>query len=117
MKLSILTYLVYQFRRCIPLWMHALRLKQLTKTSIRKDLLKFAIIFSQMLNRVGISFDTIRELIEIAATELNSSREEIITSPDIHSKIAAQEDLDGNMLEVLYLFVIAAKVSEPNIYV
>ena len=36
------------FSRSISLWRHALRLRQAAKTSVVKDLLRFAQVFSQM---------------------------------------------------------------------
>ena len=60
---------------------------------------------------IGIAFETICQLIEMATVELKNSKNNLFDATDIHAKIAAQEELDGNMRVVLYLFVIAAKVA------
>lgn len=87
-------------------------LKKDTSTSIRKDLLRFALVFCQMLKAaVAVPFDTLCDLLEIVVGELRSNKAKLDEATDQSSKKDAQDELDENILRVLYLVVIADKVS------
>lgn len=67
-----------RFDRCIELWLHALDLRQQNNTSVVKDLLRFAQVFSQMLH-VGVEV-TIQHVIKVLAAsvlELQRNKEKI----------------------------------------
>lgn len=103
-----------RFDRCLALWLHALRLKKQTSVTIRKDLLRFALVFGKMLH-VGavVPFEVIFEVIEIASLELRANKLSIIEASEPSSKLNAFEESDDNMLKILYLLVIATKVYCP----
>ncbi|XP_043223014.1 protein fem-1 homolog B-like isoform X2 [Amphibalanus amphitrite] len=100
-----------RFDRCLELWQRALTLKQATRTSAAKDLLRFAQVFSQMVF-VGVSF-SFSCLVQVLAScvqeiELNLSK---IASPGPKDDPAAlQDELEGNMTTVLYMLMIANRL-------
>lgn len=84
------------FDRCLQLWLHALRLRSAARLPLRKDLLRFAQVFSQMLH-VGVEVPpgAVAQILSAAIHELESG-------PD--------EDNDANLLTALYLLVVVAKL-------
>jgi hypothetical protein len=71
-----------RFDRCIDLWLHALKLRQLNNTSIVTDLLRFAQVFSQMIH-VGVDLDFSQVLNVLEASVIELSRNKIkIQNPD-----------------------------------
>jgi Fem-1 family protein b len=100
-----------RFDRCLQLWLHALRLRTLNCVSIKKDLLRFAQVFSQIIN-IGqeLPFDTLTEVIMTVINELKRNKESLDKCSDEITKEATQEELDDNLHTVLYLLVIVTKV-------
>lgn len=83
----------------------------MNSVSIKKDLLRFAQVFSQILN-IGhqLPFDFLSEIIETAIKELKRNKEAFEQCSEQVSKEAIQEELDDNLHTVLYLIVIVTKV-------
>ncbi|CAG0890426.1 unnamed protein product [Darwinula stevensoni] len=107
-----------QFERCIALWAHALKLRQKIYSSVMKDLLRFAQVFSQMLH-VGVELTSGHVLSVLSAgvdeLERNHQRLHSLTSnaEDINEAMASDE-LESNMHTVLYLLVIAGQLKFPE---
>ncbi|XP_013788566.1 protein fem-1 homolog B-like [Limulus polyphemus] len=100
-----------RFDRCIQLWQHALRLRhQSHVTGVRKDLLRFAQVFSQMLHiGVEISIEQVEEVLDIAVRELERNVENL-KSCEKNMQAQYLEELDDNIHTVLYLLVITTKL-------
>ncbi|XP_064474971.1 protein fem-1 homolog B-like [Ornithodoros turicata] len=83
------------FDRCLQLWLHALRLRAGSRLPLRKDLLRFAQVFSQMLH-VGVEVPpfAVIQIVSAAVKELE----------------AGGEDLEANLYTALYLLVIVTKL-------
>ncbi|CAN8029255.1 unnamed protein product [Ixodes persulcatus] len=79
------------FDRCLLLWLHALRLRAAARLPLRKDLLRFAQLFGQMLH-VGVEVPP-----AAMAQTLSACLRELEAGP--------QEDQDANLLTCLYLLV------------
>lgn len=77
-----------RFDRCIDLWLHALKLRQLNDISIVTDLLRFAQVFSQMIH-VGVDLDIsqVINVLDASVTELNRNKAKI-QKPD------SKDDID-----------------------
>jgi len=77
-----------RFDRCIDLWLHALKLRQLNDISIVTDLLRFAQVFSQMIH-VGVDLDIsqVINVLEASVMELNRNKTKI-QNPD------SKDDID-----------------------
>ncbi|CAG2111662.1 unnamed protein product, partial [Medioppia subpectinata] len=100
-----------RFDRCLQLWLHAMRLRTLNTVSIKKDLLRFAQVFSQIINiRHDLPFDSLNEVMETAFNELKRNKETLIKCCDQSSIDIIQEELDDNIHTVLYLIVIVTKI-------
>lgn len=84
------------FDRCLQLWLHALRLRSAARLSLRKDLLRFAQVFSQMIH-VGVEVPpgAVAQILSAAIHELEAGND---------------EDNDANMLTSLYLLVVVSKL-------
>merc|ERR1711860_85660 len=68
------------FDRCIALWIHALKLRQATKAAmVNRDLLRFAQVFSQILQIGGIplKFEDIFEVIQACVVEFDFIRKKL----------------------------------------
>lgn len=77
-----------RFDRCIDLWLHALKLRQLNDISIVTDLLRFAQVFSQMIHvGVDLDFSQVINVLEASITELNRNKIKI-QNPD------SKDDID-----------------------
>lgn len=99
-----------RFDRCIALWMHALRLRQNNGMSVMKDLLRFAQVFSQMFHvGVDVLFDCVREVLERAVLDIERSQNKILALPE-EERENLQEELDSNILTVLYLLILITKL-------
>lgn len=99
-----------RFDRCIALWMHALRLRQNNGMSVMKDLLRFAQVFSQMFHvGVDVSFDCVREVLERAVLDIERSQNKLLSLPE-DERDNLQEELDSNILTVLYLLILITKL-------
>ncbi|KAH7963270.1 hypothetical protein HPB52_020409 [Rhipicephalus sanguineus] len=84
------------FDRCLQLWLHALRLRSAARLPLRKDLLRFAQVFSQMLH-IGVEVPpgAVAQILSASIHELESG---------------SDEDNDANMLTSLYLLVVVGKL-------
>lgn len=62
-----------RFDRCIDLWLHAVKLKQLNQVTIVKDLLRFAQVFSQMLHvGIEVTYLNVVSILSVAILELET---------------------------------------------
>ena len=100
-----------RFDRCLELWLHAMRLRIMNSVSIKKDLLRFAQVFSQIIN-IGhqLLFAALTEVMETAIKELKRNKQSLDQCLEKASKEAIQEEMDDNLHTVLYLIVIVTKV-------
>ncbi|CAC5398415.1 FEM1B [Mytilus coruscus] len=94
-----------RFSRCIELWFHALKLRQKNKSSVSKDLLRFAQVFSQMIH-VGekLAIAIVAQVFEKAVDELVFDSEKL--KLDVEN-VTAKELFQINIHTSLYLLVIA----------
>lgn len=114
---------VGRFDRCISLWMHALNLRHQNEVSLRKDLLRFAQVFSQMIHmNENLPFQHVESVLEIAVLELERNLSGV-ASGDSDTVESALEELEDNIHTVLYLLVITTKLikkcskeQQQNIY-
>lgn len=111
------------FDRCVQLWLRALKLKhEQPGTSLVKDVLRFAQVFSQMIHLgVDIHFDSFLAVMEATASEIEANLKALETKPEdqVDDPEAISDDLESNMLTFLYLVVIFSKLgahSEMNIF-
>lgn len=71
-----------RFDRCIDLWLHALKLRQLNNIAIYTDLLRFAQVFSQMIHvGVDLELSQVTNVLEASVTELSRNKAKI-QNPD-----------------------------------
>ncbi|RWS08324.1 Protein fem-1-like protein [Dinothrombium tinctorium] len=99
-----------RFDRCLYLWLHALKLRNMICISIRKDLLRFAQVFSQMFHvGVEVPFNVLFEVLEIAVQELRKNNQSLFNTTEEGLKEGLQEEVDDNIHTILYLLVIATK--------
>ncbi|RWS29575.1 Protein fem-1-like protein [Leptotrombidium deliense] len=99
-----------RFDRCLELWLHALKLRKMIGISIRKDLLRFAQVFSQMFHvGVEVPFQILFDVLEIAVQELRNNNQSLFNTTEESLKEGLQEEVDDNIHTILYLLVIATK--------
>lgn len=102
-----------RFDRCLQLWMHALRLKQLNKVCVMKDLLRFAQVFSQMLHvGVQLEFDAVHEVLGATVIELKRNQEKIQCPGPKDDVETIKDEMESNMITALYLIMIAMCVAK-----
>lgn len=100
-----------RFDRCIELWLHALHLRQLTKVSVVKDLLRFAQVFSQMIHvGVDLTFSQVEDVLAACVLELERNKEKIANPGPKDDVEQVMEELEGNVTTVLYILVIITKL-------
>uniref|UniRef100_T1JE69 Protein fem-1 homolog B n=1 Tax=Strigamia maritima TaxID=126957 RepID=T1JE69_STRMM len=112
-----------KFDRCIELWMHALRLRQNSRLSVAKDLLRFVQVFCQMIHvGVDLPFEFLSEVLERGVLELERNQIKLPTIYD-SEKETLRDEMDGNILTILYLLILvtklvkkASKQEETHIY-
>lgn len=93
-----------KFDRCIKLWRHALELRQY-KTSVAKDLLRFAQVFSQMVFlKYKLESSDIECILKHAIIELRLDMERYQSSSD--DKELHMEIYQSNIHTCLYLLII-----------
>ncbi|XP_076259680.1 protein fem-1 homolog B isoform X1 [Rhynchophorus ferrugineus] len=110
-----------RFDRCIELWLHALKLRQLNRISIVKDLLRFAQVFSQMIHvGVQMTYTQVIQVLSAAINELERNKKDL-TEPnpkDDHATVLvicffvykSLSDIESNLLTTLYLLTILTKL-------
>ncbi|XP_034241275.1 protein fem-1 homolog B isoform X2 [Thrips palmi] len=100
-----------QFDRCIQLWMHAVNLRQDVNVSVVKDLLRFAQVFSQMIH-VGapLSYSQVKSAMISALKEIESNKTKIANPGPKDDVETIQEELDMNLITMLYLLCISCKL-------
>ncbi|XP_024885798.1 protein fem-1 homolog B-like [Temnothorax curvispinosus] len=104
-----------RFDRCIDLWLHALKLRQLNDISIVTDLLRFAQVFSQMIH-VGVDLDIsqVINVLEASVTELHRNKAKI-QNPDSKDDIDQfVEEMESNITTTLYILTILTKLMTLN---
>ncbi|XP_012222645.1 protein fem-1 homolog B [Linepithema humile] len=104
-----------RFDRCIDLWLHALRLRQLNNISIVTDLLRFAQVFSQMIH-VGVDLELLQvtNVLEASVTELSRNKAKI-QNPDPKDDIdQCVEEMESNITTTLYILTILTKLMTLN---
>ncbi|KAL6427861.1 hypothetical protein ACFW04_008359 [Cataglyphis niger] len=104
-----------RFDRCIDLWLHALKLRQLNDISIVTDLLRFAQVFSQMIHvGVDLDFSQVINVLEASITELNRNKIKI-QNPDPKDDIdQCVEEMESNITTTLYILTILTKLMTLN---
>ncbi|XP_037080986.1 protein fem-1 homolog B-like [Pollicipes pollicipes] len=100
-----------RFDRCLELWLRALSLKQTTRTTASKDLLRFAQVFSQMVFvGVSFSFDCLIQVLAACVQEIEFNLDKIAHPGPKDEPPALQEELESNMTTVLYMLMIANRL-------
>ncbi|KAG5326487.1 FEM1B protein, partial [Acromyrmex heyeri] len=110
-----------RFDRCIDLWLHALKLRQLNDISVVTDLLRFAQVFSQMIH-VGVDLDIsqVINVLEASVTELNRNKVKIQnpdSKDDIDQCVTSYiiiEEMESNITTTLYILTILTKLMTLN---
>lgn len=101
---------VGRFDRCIDLWFHALMLRHTNDVTVRKDLLRFAQVFAQMIH-VGeeIAFLKVKQVLEVIIMELIKNKTNLESATeDLLDNIL--EELEDNIYTTLYMLVIITKL-------
>ncbi|XP_012534540.1 protein fem-1 homolog B [Monomorium pharaonis] len=100
-----------RFDRCIELWLHALKLRQLNDISIVTDLLRFAQVFSQIIHMgVDLDISQVINVLEASVTELNKNKAKI-QNPDSKDDIdQCVEEMESNITTTLYILTILTKM-------
>ncbi len=116
-----------RFDRCVRLWLHALKLQQRNNASVEKDILRFAQVFSQMLNiDQEVHFSDVAEVLSaskcVIQTIMNKldGEEEVAGAgaaagqppPGPEDILLLERDLRESMNVFLYLVVIFTKVTK-----
>lgn len=101
-----------RFQRCIDLWLHALKLRQRNDSSVAKDLLRFAQVFSQMIH-IGeqINLKIVVEVFKRAVSELVCDKDRLKSEDNYTTSI---ECYQTNIHTCLYLLVIAQKCNTSD---
>lgn len=104
-----------RFDRCIDLWLHALKLRQLNDISIVTDLLRFAQVFSQMIHvSVFPEASQVLNVLEASVMELQRNKAKI-QNPDSKDDIdQCIEEMDSNLTTTLYILTILTKVTSMH---
>ncbi|KFM68369.1 Protein fem-1-like protein, partial [Stegodyphus mimosarum] len=101
---------VGRFDRCVDLWLHALKLRHTHNVTVRKDLLRFAQVFAQMIH-IGedVVFDKVKQVLEVTLQELDKNKTAIKkATQDTYDCLV--EELEDNIYTTLYLLVIVTKL-------
>ncbi|EFN87550.1 protein fem-1 homolog B [Harpegnathos saltator] len=104
-----------RFDRCIDLWLHALKLRQLNNITVVTDLLRFAQVFSQMIH-VGVDLDIsqVINVLEASITELSKNKAKM-QNPDLKDDAEQYvEELESNTTTTLYILTILTKLMTLN---
>ncbi|XP_026286957.1 protein fem-1 homolog B [Frankliniella occidentalis] len=100
-----------QFDRCIELWMHAVNLRQNTNTSVVKDLLRFAQVFSQMIHvGVDLHYPEVESVMIAGVRELENNKSKIADPGPKDDVETIQEEMETNLVTMLYLLCISNKL-------
>ncbi|GFT91895.1 protein fem-1 homolog B [Nephila pilipes] len=100
-----------RFDRCVDLWLHALNLRHNYDVSVRKDLLRFAQVFAQMMHTgEEVKFDKVQQVLEVTLQELIRNKTALNSSSCTESQESMMEELEDNIYTTLYLLVIVTKL-------
>ncbi|RLU19802.1 hypothetical protein DMN91_008361 [Ooceraea biroi] len=104
-----------RFDRCIDLWLHALKLRQLNNISIVTDLLRFAQVFSQMIH-VGVDLDLsqVLNVLEASVIELDRNKAKIQNPDPKDDTDQYAEEMESNITTTLYILTILTKLMTLN---
>ncbi|XP_024939471.1 protein fem-1 homolog B isoform X2 [Cephus cinctus] len=106
-----------RFDRCIDLWLHALKLRQLNNISVVKDLLRFAQVFSQMIHvGVDLQFSQVINVLEASVIELGRNKAKL-KDPDPDPKEDPDqiiEEMESNITTTLYILTILTTLMTLN---
>jgi len=105
-----------RFARCTLLWLHALKLRMITKTTpVSKDLLRFAQLFSQTLTSGhAVELAHVVQVLSATVTEIGWNMEKQKTC-EKEEKRGLSDELEQNMLTALYLLIIALKIDKEYV--
>ena len=123
-----------QFEPCLELWLHALEINstRLENSCISNDLLRFAQIFCQIINlNFAFDFEYLRKVLQIAYEDMKRTNQLLKVfklrqekakrvnvkinstlefNDDLSISDRLQSEIDENMIYILYLFVLSAKI-------
>ncbi|KAG7210254.1 hypothetical protein KM043_011802 [Ampulex compressa] len=104
-----------RFNRCIDLWLHALKLRQLINISVVKDLLRFAQVFSQIIHvGLDLDFSQVLNVLEASVIELSRYKSKL-NNPDAKDDITQPVDeMESNITTTLYILTILTKLLTLN---
>ncbi|XP_012260648.1 protein fem-1 homolog B [Athalia rosae] len=104
-----------RFDRCIDLWLHALKLRQLNNISVVKDLLRFAQVFSQMIHvGVDLQLTQVIDVLEASVIELKRNKEKTANPEPKDDVVQITEEMQSNITTALYILTILMKLMKLN---
>jgi len=104
-----------QFNKCIELWLHAMTISQNLNMPISKDLLRFAQVFSQIVNvGLGLKIEYIKRVLESALCELQRNKENIqnVKLSDALAFNHYYDEVESNLLSTLYILKIFSNIMD-----
>ena len=100
-----------RFDRCEQLWLHALNLRQGNQISVQRDLLRFAQLFSQMINvDTELRLENVIEVLRATIIELDRNKEKFVNPGPKDDPEMIIEEFETNILTSLYLLTIVTKL-------
>lgn len=100
-----------RFDRCESLWLHALELRQNNLLSVQRDLLRFAQVFSQMINvGVPLRLPNVLSVLSYCTKELEINVEKFKNPGPKDDLESVMEEFELNIVTALYLCTIITKL-------
>ncbi|CAL8260164.1 unnamed protein product [Merluccius merluccius] len=100
-----------EFDRCIKLWLHALRLRQTGNRNTHKDLLRFAQVFSQMVQlKEAVRAAAVEQVLGCSVLEIQRSAARMAAAPEAELP-QATDNFESNLFTFLYLACISTKTA------
>ncbi|CAG9766351.1 unnamed protein product [Ceutorhynchus assimilis] len=100
-----------RFDRCLELWLHGLKLRQLNHISVVKDLLRFAQVFSQMIHvGVQLTYQQVIEVLSAAIIELERNKDKLTAPGPKDPPETVMDEIESNLTTALYILTILTKL-------
>jgi len=100
-----------RFDRCESLWLHALELRQGNNITVQRDLLRFAQLFSQMVQvDTSLRIENVLEVLDATITELDRNKEKFVNPGPKDDREIIIEEFETNIFTTLYLVTIITKL-------
>lgn len=100
-----------RFDRCESLWLHALELRQNNELSVQRDLLRFAQVFSQMINvDVPLRLPNVLSVLSYCIKELEINVAKFKNPGPKDDLESVMEEFELNIITALYVCTIITKL-------